>query len=411
MLLYVLVQSNYGYAGFMLNDSSIFIVLRAFVSLVFMFTTLYIFLKNSEEPVLILFYMLYLFYFLPLLAYYSLSDMSTYCFVCTTGSFVAILYSITITKNIKLNMNLDIGKNVKFNIWYLITIFLILEIAVILHSFWVSKSYVISFREVYVYRGLYGDMINQGIWGYVNSTVFKVVSPFLGILMLISRKYMFYLFILVLDLLLFASSGHKAVLFYFFLEMFVFIFLSKDIYISSLVNLKKLLRLFSIVLLCGIVLSLLNVSPIILSLLRRAFFVPVKLYNDYFEYILSGYGHLTYQTTSPSFGGVSIPEEIGKYNGSLSNANTGYIASAYILGGFLWVALYSFVVFCIVSLINSSMKKNSVDTSVIFVIFLVPTQTLLISSSLTTTMLTHGMFISILLAWVYSMFVKDCFKK
>ncbi len=262
-----------------------------------------------------------------------------------------------------------------------------------------------------IYRETYGDIINNGIWGYMNSMVFKVVSPFLGILILVKRKYIFYLMILMLDLLLFISSGHKSLLFYFFLILFVFIFLSKDLYISNLIYLKKLLQLFVTILSYGITLSLLNISLFILVLMRRAFFVPAKFYNDYFEYIIIGYGHLTYQTTQASLKGISTVKEIGIYNGSGDAANRGYIASAYILGGFLWVVLYSIYVFCIFYLMNFFMKQDNIKASVILVIFLVPILTLFISSSLTTTMLTHGLFFSILLAWIYSTFMFNGVKK
>ena len=95
----------------------------------------------------------------------------------------------------------------------------------------------------------------------------------------------------------------------------------------------------------------------------------LSLYNEYFTYILSGYGKLTYQTVSASFDGMSIGKAVGIYNGSFSNANTGYVASAYILGGFLWVCLYT-LIFCLLMVFANVLLKSVGDKSkYLFILF------------------------------------------
>ena len=355
MVVYVYAVEVYHSTGIILNSSYDIVIPRVSFSLLLLTSSIYMFSNRENEPINIVLYIVYLFYFLPLLAYFCLSDMLWYSFLCCSLAYIVIVYSVKFFHNYRLKPVFLLNKDVLET--RIILVLICVEIAVILHAFSISHDYVISFANVYVYRGAYGEAINHGIWGYLSSSVISTVSPFLGLHSLSKRKYKLYLFILFLDLLMFMSSGHKASLFYFFLEVGVYLAMNKKIAIGYLFNLYSLLLIYTSVLVFSIFIIVFNLNIWVVALLNRAFFTPVKLYDEYFTYILSGSGKLTYQTISANFNGISIPHIIGIYDGSNAAANTGYVASAYILGGFLWVCLYTFV-FCMLMILANVLLKS-----------------------------------------------------
>lgn len=390
-ILYIVEAPRYAYSGFVLN-LNLSICLRLLLS-VFLIFFVFIFLRiNEDEPVMIIFYLLVIFYFLPLQAYYTLSDMTDKSFLSCSLTFIFLLFFIRKTKGIKL-ATIDIGVNIK--LLPIVICLFALELVVIGHAFWVSKSYVLNFDNVYVYREAYGDLINQDVWGYLNTATFIVVSPFLGMIMLVQRKYKLYMLVFLFDILLFCSSGHKATLFYFMLEMFLFFTLAKGNYkISNIVNLNKLLSVFIVAVIIVLLIGQIGVSPYIYGLTLRAFFVPAKLYNDYFQYIDTGFGMLTYQTIGANISGVSYSNIIGAFNGTGASANTGYVASAYVLGGELWVVIYTLILGILLLLVNMLFKVLNDISNIVFILFIVPMIVIFTTSSLTTAFLTGGMWLS-----------------
>ncbi|MGQ4005361.1 hypothetical protein QIW49_02590 [Francisellaceae bacterium CB300] len=393
---YVYDVNSFLYSGFVFDSSVLYILPRLVVSLLLLLFCVLMLFSRQSQLITIVFYLIYLFYFLPLLAYFSVSDMIWYAFLCCSLSYIALIYSIKFGSNYIIK---SCGGSYHIEV-FIIIFLLIIELLVIIHAFSVSHDYVISFANVYLYRSTYGEIINSGLWGYLNAMVISLISPYIGVYCLFNRKYKMYAFFIIMDILLFSSTGHKVSLFYFFLEFGLFFIINKNKAISSLSQLYRLSICFFSILLFLVFLGSLSTSlrSWIFGLLYRAFFTPAKLYNDYFTFILSGYGKLTYQTTGASYNGMSIAGAVGIYNSSFAQANTGYVASAYILGGFAWVCLYT-CIFCILLIIaNIIMKSLESKSNYMFLLFALPTMTAFISTSLSTTFLTGGFFLSFIIA-------------
>ena len=392
---YVYAIQSFIYAGFVFDGSVLHILPRVVVSLLLLLFCILMLFRRESQLITIVFYLIYLFYFLPLLAYFCVSDMIWYAFLCCSLSYIALLYSIKFGSNYIIR---PCGRDYHIEV-FIIIFLIVIELLVIIHAFNVSHDYVISFANVYLYRSTYGDAINYGLWGYLNVMVISLISPYIGIYFLFNRKYKIYVFVIIMDILLFSSTGHKVSLFYFFLELGLFFIINKNKSISSLSQLYRLSICFFSALLSLVFLGTLStfLKTWIFALLYRAFFTPAKLYNDYFTFILSGYGRLTYQTIGASYNGMSIPGVVGIYNSSFAQANTGYIASAYILGGFAWVFLYTCIFGILLIIANIIMKSLQSKSSYMFLLFALPTMTAFISTSLSTAFLTDGFFLSFII--------------
>ena len=90
---------------------------------------------------------------------------------------------------------------------------------------------------------------------------------------------------------------------------------------------------------------------------------------------------------------------IGQFRGTDASANNGYVSSGYAHAGIMGVFLYSLILGVIMSLLNS-MTRNSDHLWFYLALVIVPIRAVVISSDLFTSLLTHGLLISILLIFL-----------
>ena len=256
-----------------------------------------------------------------------------------------------------------------------------------------------DFLKVYEFRQSSIEKFGQGIFGYLTQWGSKVVGPMLFAISLLKRDYARALFIAIILVFWFGMSSHKATVFF---PLAVFL-------IWSIFRSSKVITIIplGISLLIGFSLAfyLLFDETIFASLfIRRLLFLPAQLTFVYYEYFSQN--QFVYWSNSITAGYIQYPyklvppELIGNYMGSGDYANAGFLATGYMHAGILGILLYGSVAGLLLRLVDS-ISYNPLPFWVSSSIFLIPWLTLVLSSDLPTTLLSHGFSISLLFLFLY----------
>ena len=251
--------------------------------------------------------------------------------------------------------------------------------------------------EVYEVRGtiIYGISVIT----YLTAWQASVINPTLLVAGLYRRQPLVALLGAVLQMVLFLYTGHKSYLFALPLVISTYILLSERSFIVGL--LKGLIAMvvgsLSLYLVAGQVLI-----PSIL--IRRFFFVPARVRRAYFMYF-SQNPHIK---MSGSRLGVfwsapyeeSLPAIVGSTYFGGSNANIGYLASAFADFGLLGIAVFATLAGIVLGV--SDVFSEGLPIEVVVGIWIMPVFSLT-TSRLSTVVLTHGLglalLVTIFLVW------------
>jgi len=139
-------------------------------------------------------------------------------------------------------------------------------------------------------------------------------------------------------------------------------------------------------------------------LIRRAFFVPADLNYIYFDFFSST--DFIYWSHSILKNIFTYPYEtmpvyvIGDFLGYPEMAaNTGIFGTGYMHFGILGILLYLFVATLLINLVQ---QLHTLPYWVINAVVLMPFISIFLSADLPTALLTHGLFVSIILLYLYS---------
>ena len=384
------VVPYYEYMGFTLN----FNLVKYFESWI-VYLVLFLLLSRHKGHVL---YMMILISFLllivPTITLYSFKNEPSEFFYSMILPYAGMLLAIT-TKRIQLYY-LPYGKQIAIGGSVL------LVLIVFLHYLLTVGFGHINFNLSKVYElrsSAYGMASNAGLFGYLNSWVTKVFSIFLIAIALLHKKYLFTILFILIQILLFGFSGHKAVLFSLVLLVGLYVF-DKAKHHSTII-IYSVLGVVTLVLIYFYILQ----EPMLPSILiRRAFFVPADLNYVYFDYFSSnGYIYWSNSILKNIFiypYEVSPVLVIGDYLGyPKMAANTGIFGSGYMHLGIIGIILYMFIFTIFINIIQ---QFNNLPSWIINTVVLVPFLSMLISSDLPTALLTHGLLIGMLILYLYS---------
>lgn len=255
----------------------------------------------------------------------------------------------------------------------------------------------LNLEKVYEYRPEASSLIDIGVWGYLNSWVYNVINPALIAWSLWLKKYSLLLIFTTLQVLFFAISSHKSVLFYPFLILAVyFIVRKKDAFKYMTWGLIGVVIISS----C-IYLIFDNILPAS-YFVRRVFFVPAQLNFAYYE-LFSDIGHVYMSNSVLSFF-FSYPFEYNYTNmvslyllgDPYTNCNNGFLATGYMHFGYFGMWLFSIIVGLLLWIADSLVGKRMpkwLGISVLTIPFFI----LFTSADLTTALLTHGIFMGCLI--------------
>lgn len=282
-----------------------------------------------------------------------------------------------------------------------IGIFLLITMVAAVAASLIAKGGLSHFNldlsKVYEHRREVGALINVGLWGYINTWVYKVINPALIAWALWQKRYRLFILFTALQVLFFAISSHKSVLFYPVLILAVYLFVKQ----------KKALQYLSwgligvIVLSSSIYLIFDNIWPASLFV-RRVFYVPAQLNFAYYE-LFSNIGHV-YLSNSILSNWIAYPFEYppplmvcdylhGHYN---SWANNGFLATGYMHFGYLGMWIFSIIVGLLLWIVDSLVGKRMPKWLGISILT-IPFFSLFTSADLTTALLTHGILLGLLI--------------
>jgi len=380
----------YDYSGFTL-DFNLVKYLEGWI----VYLVLFLLLNRHKKHVL---YMALLISFLllitPTITLYSFKNEPSKFFYSMMLPYAGMLLTIT-TKRIHLHY-LPYGKKIAIG-FSVLMVFI-----VFIHYFTTVGIGHINFKLSEVYelrRSDYGLASNAGIFGYLNSWTTKVFNIFLISVSLLYRKYLLAVFFMIIQILLFGFSGHKAVLFSLILIVGLYLF-SKVKYHSTII-------IYSILGLVSLVLSYFYIFQDLLLpsiLIRRALFVPANLNYVYFDYF-SSHDYI-YWSNSILKNIFIYPYEIspvfviGNYLGYPEMAaNTGIFGSGYMHLGVIGIILYMFIITIFINLIQ---QYNKLPFWITNAVVLMPFLSAFISSDLPTAFLTHGLLMGFVILYFYS---------
>jgi hypothetical protein len=254
----------------------------------------------------------------------------------------------------------------------------------------------LNFTKVYEFRDANSELTDSGIFAYLNVWTYKIFGAFLFCMALHKKNYILSIFIFLFYIFFFAVNNHKAVVFFPLLLFSVYFYFSKSS--SSLVIPLG----FITVVMSGLGLFLLFDMQYVASMaIRRLFFVPAALTFEYVSFthefgyvfwrdsvlsVLGGYQHDL--PLSFAVGNYILNPELG--------ANNGFVSTGYAHGGVLAVIFYSLIYGYMLRLLDH-VSSYGFPLWVSLALTVIPIRTALLSSDLFTVLLTHGLFLSVLL--------------
>lgn len=252
----------------------------------------------------------------------------------------------------------------------------------------------LNILRVYEFRDEASETLNVGVMAYLVSWVSKVVGPALLALSLYWRKPILFVVAIGLQIFWFGITGHKSVLFYPLIPVFVWFFY-RESRATSLIGIGALLLVSTSLLLYWAFDELFIGS----LLLRRLFFVPAQLNFAYYDFFTDN-GFL-YWANSFAAGFVDYPYDrspaqvIGDYLGHGAFANNSFFSTGYMHAGLAGMLIYSVVAGWILGLVDSLCALGFEKwLAISFVAG--PLVAMLMSADLLTALLTHGLAPAIL---------------
>ena len=251
--------------------------------------------------------------------------------------------------------------------------------------------------DVYTQRE-YSKTFTAGIISYLIPLVTKVMLPFYIIYFLLKKSITQAMFLIALYFIIAMILGQKAIIFY-----IVF-------YISSVYLMAKYGVLSFIYILLFMILSAMFIAYTYNELMplsfavRRLFFIPA--YNTYIYFLFFEANEFVYWTNN-IFSMIytypysdSIPNVIGNYKGTESHVNSGFLSTGYANAGWLGVLIYGFSVMVMVPLL-ATIRMDSREGQIAFAPMFMPLLSIIISSDLVVSLLSHGLLFGLFVSLLY----------
>tara|TARA_Y100000994_G_scaffold233311_1_gene221243 strand:- start:5475 stop:6254 length:780 start_codon:yes stop_codon:yes gene_type:complete len=250
---------------------------------------------------------------------------------------------------------------------------------------------------------MYSDSLPR-FFNYLSPLVSKVFLPAAVFLCITYRHKLAILILIISSTLIFGYTQHKGTFFY---PLFVIV-LYNIIKSEKAIEQLKASYLFLLAI-CMLFFYFENtISQFIASVFfRRALLVPAELNFQYFEYF-SIHKNVFWANNFFTFGLIDYPYDLptanimGDYiNKNASNyANTGWIGSGFMHFHFIGLFIYSVVISIVMSVLDSLSKYTGIR--LVIALTFIPILTMFISSDLPTTLITHGLIISIIIVMCIS---------
>jgi hypothetical protein len=319
--------------------------------------------------------------------------------ICLFSAFALLGYLYKIPR-----INVALNQVKRINTWLLI-------ISLFIYTLLVSK-YGFSIRglslsqeellDVYDIRADYGESISSGFLGkliaYVLVWQANAINPFFVAHGILFRNIAILSIGLVGQLFIFSITGFKAVWFY---SVVIFIF-------SILIRKKRHFGIYLILSFCSLILLFLAFDQFLFheltltSLTRRVLITPSLLTGFYYEFFSVNphifLAHSIFKSFIDYPYDLNPPHLIGYYyfNNEGTSANANIWADGFANFGLLGIYLSTLILGFVLWLIDSLSLEQNID--VVTLMLIVPALTLT-DSAVLTSLLNHGILISILMIY------------
>lgn len=252
-----------------------------------------------------------------------------------------------------------------------------------------------DFSKVYNFREKVGEVSSFGLMGYTNNWTFNFFTIFLISFSLYRRRYIVAFFMICVQIFFFGVSSHKSVLLYPFLALACWAFVRENrslVFLPVLLSAVVVISLAIYFVLDGILLPSL--------LLRRAMFTPSSLAYQYIDFFASN--PYLYWSNSVLSRFLEYPYDlpvgrlIGFYSGSGASANNGFVSSGFAHAGLAGVFIYTVMFATILAICDSISLQRRLPLWLICACLLPTVRIAISNSDLFTTLLTHGLMVSVL---------------
>ncbi len=311
-------------------------------------------------------------------------------------SFAAIIFHILfwLLSFVKININTSLFQiNEKYALRILLFLVLIMLIPFI-NTFGLHiNSNAFLFKDVYEIRRISAENSSR-IMTYLLSWLIKVIIPVSIILSIKQKKYFITALSVLIQLYLFGTGAHKSAFFSLIIITLVFLPSFRQ-QVFAVLSAFIILIIFSKILFDfgG------NIMPESI-VVRRTFFLPAIIINDYFDFFKDNHIYLSHSILKNfiHYPFELQPEQIISvkyFNSPTGHCNSGFISDGFMNFGYLGIFLNIIgvlVVFKILEIIKIAPLYSGVLVIIIYT---------LISSYFLTSLLTHGIILFIILSLLF----------
>ncbi len=384
------VHPIYEYAGFSMEDNPE----KYIESWVLYFGMLMFLPEKTLKPSDYLIGLAFFCFMAPLLVFYGFADHSRWALY-----YVLIQYGIVNLVRGGRTISIPLIKNgpaialgVTVTIIGMATVWMVASIG--FSNFNLDLDAVYDYRE---YANI--NIFTTGAMGYISVWATTVCGPVVLTLALRDRRYMLALGIFFLHVFWFGITSHKSVLFHPLLVLAIYTVFRYSRAVSLVPLGLSVVVLFSLY-------TYYSTESLFLSgtIVRRVFFVPAHLTFTYFEYfetnpfVFWSNSFLSWFIRYPYDDWVALM--IGRYlNDPYLWANNSFFSTGYMHAGFLGVLIYGLTVGILLKVVDS-LTYMGVQLWMSLSVVIVPFYSLFTSSDLTTTLLTHGLGLAILVLYL-----------
>lgn len=259
-----------------------------------------------------------------------------------------------------------------------------------------------DFTKMYEYRDLTQEVLDVGFFSYLNLWAQKVFNPFILAVGIYRKNRLMIVGALLCQVFFFAVTQHRD-----HLVLPIVVYLASQLYVRRL-TIPGLITWSAMLLGALLVLAVsIDIEPLPSLIIRRAFFVPASLTFDWINFfsnmpkvywsdgILESFIHTRYS-------GQSVQWYIGYYlsHGMEVELNVGLIGTGFAQAGYLGVILYAAILGFIVKIVNT-MIHSGLPAFLPAALLFGPIGTAWANTDLPTALLTHGIFVGIVVMWLY----------
>jgi len=386
---YFVISPIWSYAKFDLHFNSLKLVESYFL----LFAIFVLMPKSSKRLSNIVIWLLIILSYVPMLTLFAFMDQSRVYMYAVTGFWILVFLLLkipSISISFLKKSQAKFTRGVIFVSLVAIVFFLINRYLGISFNFDLTKVYDI--RSQYVETGI-------PLAGYLFTWLAYIVNPIFFALFTTRKKWIYAGLIIVLQLLVFSSTGNKTFL---FALPFVLV-------LMWIVTRKNPLAWMAIGLVGIILLGMLScylIDDLLISSLftRRTLLVPSQLSFLYYDFFSNnGYTFLSSHRIFRLFLDypyhLKAPHLIGEvyFNKPQMNANTGIVGDAYMNFGFIGLVLWSILLVTILKLVDSCSKGIDFRIGVAAIAMQAIALT---NSALLTNLLTHGLLLALILLYL-----------